>query len=197
MKKVVSIFISTLLFSSNLYAANWYRVELVVFEQLNPDTGGEVWDTDVQLPDLERSVELIGDIPGDEEGLIAFQNLSGSQKRLSGIYSALKVSRQYRPILHTAWQQPAMGGRNARSVHIKAGDELETKVDGSVRIRSSLYLHVDVDLVYFINAFSNAGTGVGSANQFTRLLETRKIKLNEIHYFDHPLFGVLLRVGRL
>ena len=29
------------------------------------------------------------------------------------------------------------------------------------------------------------------------LKETRRIKLNEIHYFDHPMYGVILQVSRL
>ena len=27
--------------------------------------------------------------------------------------------------------------------------------------------------------------------------ESRKIKLNELNYFDHPLFGVILQVSRM
>ena len=29
------------------------------------------------------------------------------------------------------------------------------------------------------------------------LKESRKIKLNEIHYFDNPIYGVILQVSRL
>jgi len=32
---------------------------------------------------------------------------------------------------------------------------------------------------------------------YAQMKETRRIKLNELHYFDHPLFGVLMRVTRL
>jgi hypothetical protein len=32
--------------------------------------------------------------------------------------------------------------------------------------------------------------------RFSRLRETRKMKLNELHYFDHPLTGLLMYVGR-
>ncbi len=196
-KQLTTVFLLIFLFNNSAFAANWYRVELLLFEHLDSNTGGEVWDTNRELPDLERSIELIDAVPGDEEGLIAFQKLASSQKQLSGVFTALKVSRQYRPILHTAWQQPGMRGRNARRVRITAGDEFQTKVDGSVRIRSSQYLHVDVDLVYFINAFADLDANTETMSQFTRLIETRKIKLNEMHYFDHPLFGVVLRVGRL
>ena len=32
---------------------------------------------------------------------------------------------------------------------------------------------------------------------YAQMKETRRIKLNELHYFDHKLFGVLMRVTRL
>ncbi|MCG8324602.1 MAG: peptidoglycan binding protein CsiV [Thiotrichales bacterium] len=33
--------------------------------------------------------------------------------------------------------------------------------------------------------------------RYARIRESRKIKLNEVHYFDHPLFGALIQVSRL
>ncbi len=79
------------------------------------------------------------------------------------------------------------------------------KLDGVVRIRSSQFLHADVDLFYFIDAvsesFIQANAGSEQANQiaatFAELKETRRMKLNELHYFDHPVFGMLMRVSRL
>ena len=50
-------------------------------------------------------------------------------------------------------------------------------------IRVSQLLYVDLDFVF------------GSVNGLVRMKESRKIKLNELNYFDHPLFGVLLMVS--
>lgn len=79
-------------------------------------------------------------------------------------------------------------------------------VDGAIRIRSGFYLHVDVDLFYF-TAIPQQNRIVQSSEQLEvndpfakfpiQLKETRKIKLNELHYFDHPMFGLIIQVSRL
>ena len=195
--RIISILL-VLMLPTAVNAANWYKVELLVFENLGPDYSGEVWDVQHEYPDLQRSVEIITAIPGDEDGLIAFKGLNAAAKKLSGIYASLKSSSEYRPIMHTGWQQPAMNGNNARSVHIKLEDQFKTRLDGSVRIRSGHYLYIDIDLAYFhgLSAGSEAEK-LNSNAAFTLMNETRKVKLNEIHYFDHPLFGLVMRVSRL
>ena len=78
-------------------------------------------------------------------------------------------------------------------------------VDGSIRIRSGFYLHADVDFSYFkvlppgnkiIRTSEESFIGA-TDKTVIKLKETRKIKLNEIHYFDHPMYGVILQVSRL
>lgn len=79
-------------------------------------------------------------------------------------------------------------------------------VDGAIRIRSGFYLHVDVDLTYFTaipqqNRIVQTSDQQQSNDPFQKfpvqLQETRKIKLNELHYFDHPMFGLIIQVSRL
>jgi len=78
-------------------------------------------------------------------------------------------------------------------------------IDGSIRIRSGFYLHADVDLSYFKDLPAENKILRSSEESFTgatdktviALKESRKIKLNEIHYFDHPMLGVILQVSRL
>jgi peptidoglycan-binding protein CsiV len=78
-------------------------------------------------------------------------------------------------------------------------------IDGSIRIRSGFYLHADIDLSYFKQLPSENKLIRTSEESFSdlqektviKLKETRKIKLNEIHYFDHPMYGVILQVSRL
>lgn len=81
----------------------------------------------------------------------------------------------------------------------------ERIVDGSIRIRSGFYLHADIDLSYFKELPAENKIIRSSEESFIaaldktviKLKETRKIKLNEIHYFDHPMYGVILQVSRL
>lgn len=236
---IIIIFVLSL-FSCTGAQAAWYQVEVIVFKQLQPDTDGEVWYANPGLPDRTNSIELITDVPEDEgpagangsKTLVPFQELGKESYRLDGIYQALKLSRYYRPLYHTSWQQPALSAPSSRAVHLEAfyetdeteGDQppeqaaiqipgetyqpQETLFDGTILVRSTRFLHVDVDIAYFPESMpgANQETGVDTENQegiyhphadYVRMRESRKIKLNELHYFDHPLFGVILQVSRI
>ena len=66
----------------------------------------------------------------------------------------------------------------------KSFSDLSVKrLQGVVGIRVSHLLYVDLDFIF------------SSEEGLVRLAESRKIKLKELNYFDHPLFGVLLMVS--
>ena len=198
--------------------AAWYKVEMVVFEHLYPDTGGEQWLGKQGLPDTLGSEELVESGPDP----FPYQIVARGFYQLGGVFNVLKSSREYRPVYHIAWQQPGLGQSNARYVHIRypelpkrgpdearvadAGDNsIPPLLDGVVRLRVGHLLHIDVDLAYYFDTAADAVTvnrneyGVTDAYQvnYTRLKESRRLKLNELHYFDHPLFGVIVRVSRI
>jgi len=86
-------------------------------------------------------------------------------------------------------------------------------VYGTLAIRQTRFLHAVLDLLYRTPQTSPASTkttpsesqlksatltearatGTSPIHAF-RLTETRRLRTGEIHYFDHPLFGALLRV---
>ena len=192
-------------------STNWYQVEMIIFEHLYPETGGEQWYNNKGLPDIANSVDLVTDRAGD---LVAYQILPSGRYNIRGVYSALKSSREYRPIMHIAWQQPGLTRSNAKYVHIRdtAGTQNRdgyqdslVKIDGTVRLRGGHFLFLDVDLAYFFKSLPESTINTAMMNKnitnklsdYARLTESRKIKLNELHYFDHPLFGVITWVRRL
>jgi len=72
------------------------------------------------------------------------------------------------------------------------------RLRGTVRIYENQLVFAEVDL-----QFSSLPTTVRvpegavlSRPQVYRISEKRRIKLNEVHYFDHPYFGALIRVSR-
>ena len=80
--------------------------------------------------------------------------------------------------------------------------------DGLVRLRVPNFLYIDIDFSYFpedletilTQQLSQSGGKAQLVNpdaDYVRMQETRRIYLNELNYFDHPLFGVLLQVSRL
>ena len=204
-------------------AEAWYQVEVIIFDRLTPDAGGEQWrDTPFILPDDPvdpRAAEALQPAP--------YRLLPPPRHRLGGIYNVLRREAEYQPLLHLSWQQPAATGGQARHVRLRhpAPDSAAApateepmfieqlirprpEIDGAIRIRGGFYLHADIDLSRFRvippankippapPVYEAAGP---EATQKTRLelKETRRIKLNEIHYFDHPMYGVILQVSRL
>ena len=266
--------------SQPVFAA-WYQVEVIIFEYIEPDANGESWYENPGLPGRGGSIELItatvddaaektpapeGSDSSDAVDLMPYLALPVEVYRLGKVNRVLKLSKEYRPLLHTAWQQPGFDGRAARSVHLdntlfedkeKSGErpgltwpELEegwtplgptpdstrggvrangnepglaepkwepvgyvppTMIyDGFIRLRSSRFLYLDVDFAYFSEltedpdrpdmSLADTDNGKSLFNQqadYVRLTESRRVRLNEIHYFDHPLFGLIIQVSRL
>ncbi len=222
-----------LIFSHTVSAASWYQIEVIVFDRLIPNLDGEQWQNE-EYKIRDNMIELQ---PGDavlnsEPDLVPFMILDKKRNRMNGVYRVLRLSSEYRPLIHLSWQQPATERRQSRYVHIQKLDGEEALpvaestrpdetaeepefledlilpdriIDGSIRIRSGFYLHADIDLSYFndlppenkiIRTSEESFLGV-QEKSVIKLKETRKIKLNELHYFDHPMFGVILQVSRL
>ena len=201
----IIILLALALYGISVHAAG-YQVELIIFENLTPATDGEISQVNRAYPDYSGALKL-----NDEAGS-AFRLLSPGLYKLGGIYNQLKASGKYRPIVHMAWQQPALYGDNARSVHILKTEpgatanpeDILVRIDGMVRVRASQFLHADVDLLYFPVVLPQSGshpdaadgTVVTAPSGYSRLRESRRMKLNELHYFDHPLFGVIMHISR-
>jgi hypothetical protein len=189
--------------------SRWYQVEVIVFQHNDVGAaGGEQWPDLGSLPDFRDAINLFGNRPSESApangerpnevalpGPIAFQSLPGKLLKMSGVYHRLGDLGAYTPIAHVGWRQPGLGGTRARSVYISdkprlAADVSATSLDpsgaqlveGSVQIRVGRLLHVVTDFVKY------------GATAPVRITEQRQVKLKEIHYFDHPLFGVIVQV---
>jgi len=76
----------------------------------------------------------------------------------------------------------------------------ENFVSGTLTLTRGRYLHMGLDLLYERQANSPqlfSFFGFGNAEdipEIYRLIQSRRMKRGEIHYFDHPKFGVLAMV---
>jgi hypothetical protein len=186
-------------------APAWYDVEVLVFKNNAPADGGEIWPADPGHPDLEKAVELVpvpqaNPLPGSPQ---PFQQLDETAFTLKTAATRLTGSPNYKPLLHLAWLQPAGAQTDAPAVHIHtdgsrdaAGTEDARTLDGSIRLSRSRFLHVDVDLVYHDAGVRSSASGSGSDEPPTlfRLQQSRRVNSGELHYFDNPVFGLLVKV---
>ena len=230
MKKVKYI-LATLLFITSLsvIAESWYQVEIIIFDRINPNINEEKWSNEDPII-IPYIIELS---PHEETEIeqepIPYMIMDEKSNRMNGVYRVLRLSSEYRPLMHLSWQQPATKRQQSRYIHIMKDDSEEEIssidnqedliepefiedfknpnkiIDGSIRIRSGFFLHVDLNLYYYRDLFVE-DTIIKEDTEFSEtksekliigLKESRKIKLNEIHYFDNPLYGVILQVSRL
>lgn len=178
----------------NALAARWYHVEVIVFEHLDPSlSGGEDWSVPDRPPNFATAIELND---GAETGDRGFTALQGASFKLAGVYQRLRGSSNYKPVLHKAWRQPGYSANSVRQVHISTRpnrDRLDQNLDinaaraeqwieGTIGLQGGRLLHVGAKFVY------------RNSEVTTNIAEFRQIKLKQIHYFDHPLFGVIVQV---
>lgn len=228
------------LFSAQVYAGDWYRVEVVLFAYIEPDAGGEFWYENPGLPARRQSIRLVMETaepvsraapgPPEEDDLKPYLALPKQDYRLAGVRRVLASSREYRPLLHVAWQQPGLDARNVRAVRLdntrfekKTAQQVEVEpepgqvreepeytpppkvFDGTVRLRKSRFLHLDVDFAYFPDTLEQPDLDVPEqarrhgrlSADYVRLTESRRIKPDGLNYFDHPLFGLIVEVSKI
>ena len=158
-----------------------YEIEVLVFEnKLSGLEGGELWkrDTDKALNTKIAAAITTGEIPPVDSALAA-------------ALAKLVNSGQYRVLAHLRWTQTAEAKAVANPVKIKSDN---AELNGTVRFYLSRFLYMDVNLM-----LKQEGGGLFSSTEkegtVLRLSEHRRIKTMDINYFDHPKFGVLVRVA--
>ncbi len=203
-----------LLFSFTVAAqTQWYTVELIAFQHLSNDgLYTENWPDTPGKPATHNALRLgvtdelsLEDEELDPEagGSYAFQLLDTTEFELTDISNRLKWSEGYRPLLHIAWRQPGFSRSQSRAVHIHTAlpnpfhdaDEMQVSADelalnGTIRVSRARYLHVDADLLH--HRLQTPGIS-GSPERF-RMRQSRRMRSKELHYLDHPLFGLLVQI---
>lgn len=155
----------------------WYKIEMILFTELDSSGGeAEFWPDDPGQPPVLDAVPL-------SLGGPRVQALDPTAYRLSGIWSALKRSRDYRPVRHLAWQQPGLPARSAPLVAI--GEGPEAPIQGTAKVSVSRFLHLNLDLL------------LRQGGRSYRMTASRRMRSSELHYLDHPLFGALVLITPL
>ncbi len=164
------------LFTIDSFAAPVYKIEVLIFEHTDR-TGID----NEQWRELKDSPSTLNTEPvtGAGEGVI--KELSSSTLNLVQARSRLEESGQYRVLYHRSWSQPVF----SRDENTAAWIEVPGVLEGTINLYKKKYLHVIADLRF------------NSTEGAVRLEENRRLKSKELHYLDHPLFGLLVRVVKL
>lgn len=125
-----------------------------------------------------------------------------SNRRLSSVVNRLE-NENYRVINHFVWHQPASALNSSEKLLVQFGD-FKTRqfreVEGTINLQLGRYLHLDIDLWKILVEppnFIADNYSVHSPIFYYRMHESRRLRLGEMHYFDHPKFGLLVQVRRV
>jgi hypothetical protein len=156
----------------------------------------------VQPRDALEPIELGGD---DDFGAAAANDLPPDFRRLGqdelelGNVSARLQRAPYSLIAHTGWIQSGVDEQPARSVDLRYLGL--TNPTGSVRVRRGRFFFVALNIdvrdgpdVYFDPGANTGLTPLMRGNSYHFELERSAIREGQPHFFDHPLFGVIVRV---
>ncbi len=212
MNKILAAFLLSALISSAA-ADELYKVEFIVFENLDPAAQfSEQWPENPGQPAAENNIELsaqttpLNASAAPSPGENPWRQLTAAELSMGGVYQRLRASARYRPVLHMGWVQPLDNSDHTLGVHVR-GDAMSavnpasamlanspSTVDGTVALRRGRFLHTDVDLVYSKAATPAENASVNPPLQ-VRMTDSRRLRNNELHYLDHPLFGVIITVN--
>lgn len=196
--------------SANADDLEWYHVEVIVFEQR--ETGGrdaERWSAEAADPVAARAQPLAAATSQWQP----FSALPRDQLRLRAHYDRLAASDEYQPLLHLAWRQHGLSAEDSIAVPIpndwkpreidlfSSFDDL-TVVEtpplyGYLRVYRERFLHLVTDLRY------RRPTSLDAENRYPYLegaepifvmQDSRRMRSGELHYLDHPVLGILVRI---
>ena len=187
-----------------------YDVELIIFEYVSGvrgsredcqyiDTGRDQAARELALmspPEALADALEIDTTDLDEEPtlvepvVLSFEPLAAEQRRLGEQYQRLRNSRDFRPIVHTAWRQPVYPASQETTLQLSSvAGNTPANLGGEISLFVNRFLHLTLDLQL-------AGQRTGLDSLVFKLQEQRKMRSAELHFFDHPRFGALALISK-
>ena len=147
-------------------------------------------------------------VPSEQAQLIHVRNNNAA---LGAVTTSVDESQ-------SALSEPGYGPTLASRIQV-ARDPSKSALDGTLRVHRARYLHVQADLLYYRPLDSDLGAVIPSddssgatpvadspdtalieqllaeedaAPRLFRLTQNRRMRSRELHYLDHPLFGMLV-----
>jgi len=153
------------------YAAD-YLIEAIVFKWKSGQAVEETFSTD----DVTESMPAQ---PRPVSGNLV-QQVQPSLLRSAA--NSMQSAGAVDVLEHIGWTQSRAG--QSGSPQIDMGAAAGSNLTGWVRLYSNTYLFAEIDLAMR-----------DDNGEMVRLKQRRRVKFNEVHYFDHPRFGVVVTIS--
>ncbi len=148
-----------------------------------------------------------------EQSTPLFQLLPTQDFTLQQPQSAIEKHQNYHILLHEAWVQPIE--KASKTIHLHGGAKYDDEgnvintiasvlpandtweLDGTLTLNRNRYFQVASNLLLTEpnqqGLTPNEDEEPAKLNHFS-LKQTQRMRSDELHYFDHPLFGMLIKV---
>jgi hypothetical protein len=225
-----------------------YSVEVIIFEYNDGATvAGEVFVpqempkgnqplaettiSEIELPNYRqklieyreelRALRDYESIPLEEiqlHGPVEMFLLEPAEYTLTDAYERLERLDAYIPLMHAGWVQTTVEPDVAPAIRLRRLGDPPLKLDGTLTLYLSRYLHLVVDLELDAGNTTIESTvemedvpyygdtrhpddyfdasRAAVPQLFYKIFEDRIFKNGDLRYFDHPKFGVLAKIAR-
>lgn len=167
-------------------AADWYQVEVIVFENTQ-DSLPQAALKHAARPETENAISLLP--PQDKNYYLPFELMPKSAQKLASEEARLMRSEQFKVLFHAAWLQDLASEQTEKTIHIQGADianQNDLVLDGTLSLIRRKYVEVDANLLLKAKDESDDNP--------IQLVQHRKLRSNELHYLDSPRLGVLIKV---
>jgi hypothetical protein len=169
-------------------------------ETLQP--GSAAWYLEDVLSPREPVPDIGAPAPPSTAGPTPwYRLLDGDELELGRARARLNALGAYAPLLHTGWSQTTLLEGEARPFELARLGRLQPA--GSIRLHRSRFLHLTVD-VSLQNDYRYAQNAPSADSRWPlaelvgpvryRIQAQRRVRIGELHFFDHPAFGILIVV---
>ena len=154
--------------------------------------------TDGTAP-VEPDAAAVSDAAAVPENQFTFRVLRPEELQLTNQYRVLARLPAYHPLVHGGWV--TLGLPDSSALPVDLGVLGVANPAGTVRLSLTRFLHVKLDLTYIDTQAAQRGPAAAPGD-LTELPiapryhidAERTTRSGELHYFDHPAFGVLIKV---
>jgi hypothetical protein len=137
---------------------------------------------------------------GAQRAGLRFRVLRSDELQLRDAFARIGRLGAYRALAHGGWVQDALDENAAQPMNIANLGVLNPT--GTLRLHLSRFLHLTVDIQYqagLAQSATEAGSGFAALSELAlqpryRILTQRRARSGELHYIDHPMFGLLFMI---
>lgn len=146
----------------------------------------------------------------------AFRAVQNSDLALNQVARSIRRSTLYQLLIHQSWTQPI--DQTASTILLQGGTQYGAnfELEGTIALRRNRYLHLATDLYLtvfettlggaepskdrldhgehpMLMAAAQRGRTTSPSHRF-HMTETRRLRSSELHYIDHPAFGIIVEI---